>query len=55
MTHLVKLDLSKNQLTELPSNFGDLVLLKHLDLYSNKVNCRTLGRVQLTIRPQALV
>lgn len=37
LTHLIKLDLSKNQLTELPENFGELVNLRHLDLYSNEV------------------
>jgi Leucine-rich repeat (LRR) protein len=37
LTHLIKLDLSKNQLTELPENFGELVNLRHLDLYSNQV------------------
>ena len=29
--------MSKNQLTELPENFGDLVKLKYLDLYQNKL------------------
>ena len=33
----MKLDLSKNQLKELPVNFGDLKNLRHLDLYSNEV------------------
>lgn len=37
LTHLVKLDLSTNQLMELPDNFGLLVNLKHLDLYKNKL------------------
>lgn len=37
LTRLVKLDLSKNQITNLPDNFGLLVNLKHLDLYSNKL------------------
>ena len=37
LIHLVKLDLSKNQLKELPVHFGDLRNLKHLDLYSNQV------------------
>lgn len=31
----MKLDLSKNQLKELPDNFGDIAKLKHLDLYKN--------------------
>ena len=39
LVHIVKLDLSKNLLEELPQNFGDLRNLKHLDLYSNKVKC----------------
>jgi len=37
LTHLVKLDLSKNQLTNLPENFGSLQKLQHLDLYNNKL------------------
>ncbi len=37
LIHLVKLDLSKNQLEELPEYFGQLRNLKHLDLYSNKL------------------
>ena len=32
------MDLSKNMLTEIPENFGEMVQLKHLDLYSNKVS-----------------
>ena len=38
LTHLIKLDLSKNKLKELPTNFGDLFRLRQLDLYSNEVN-----------------
>lgn len=37
LTNIIKLDLSKNQLEELPENFGDLLKLKHLDLYNNKL------------------
>lgn len=37
LTNLVKLDLSKNQLKELPENFGELIKLKHLDLYKNQL------------------
>lgn len=37
LIHLTKLELSKNQLTELPENFGDLVKLKYLDLYQNQL------------------
>lgn len=37
MTHITKLDLSKNELIELPENFGDLVKLRYLDLYHNQI------------------
>uniref|UniRef100_A0A3B3WM49 Leucine rich repeat containing 59 n=1 Tax=Poecilia mexicana TaxID=48701 RepID=A0A3B3WM49_9TELE len=37
LIHLVKLDLSKNQLTCLPDDLGNLVNLQHLDLYNNKL------------------
>lgn len=37
MTHIIKLDLSKNLLKELPEDFGEMKQLKHLDLYSNQV------------------
>ncbi|GIY21907.1 leucine-rich repeat-containing protein 59 [Caerostris extrusa] len=37
LTHLVKIDLSKNKLTELPANFGNLLNLQYLDLYGNQV------------------
>ncbi|XP_053158640.1 leucine-rich repeat-containing protein 59 isoform X3 [Hemicordylus capensis] len=37
LTHLVKLDLSKNQLQQLPSDFGRLVNLQHLDLLNNRL------------------
>lgn len=33
----MKLDLARNELRELPQNFGLLVNLKHLDLYKNKL------------------
>ena len=33
----MKLDLSKNELKELPENFGELSRLKHLDLYKNEL------------------
>nr|CAB3263527.1 leucine-rich repeat-containing protein 59-like [Phallusia mammillata] len=38
LKHLVKLDLSKNQLQELPEDFGKLEQLQHLDLYHNKLS-----------------
>lgn len=37
MTHITKLDLSKNELKELPEDFGKLTKLKHLDLYQNQL------------------
>lgn len=37
LTQIIKLDLSKNKLKELPDNFGDLTRLKYLDLYKNEL------------------
>ena len=37
LMHLVSIDLSKNQLKQLPANFGSLRKLQHLDLYSNSL------------------
>lgn len=37
LTHLTKLDLSKNELNELPEDFGSLNRLKYLDLYKNQL------------------
>ena len=34
---LTHLDLSKNQIVDLPENFGNLVKLKSLDLYANQI------------------
>ena len=36
LSHITKLDLSKNGLTELPENFGSFKALKSLDLYANR-------------------
>jgi len=47
LTHLTKLDLSNNQLTELPDNFGELVNLRHLDLYNNQVPSLKFARLEL--------
>lgn len=38
LKQIVKLDLSRNMLTEIPENFGELRQLKYLDLYANQVN-----------------
>ena len=43
----MSLDLSNNQLTELPENFGQLSLLQRLDLYSNKLKGLPLSFVRL--------
>jgi Leucine rich repeat len=37
LTHIVQLDLSKNQIKFLPDDFGKLTNLRHLDLYNNKI------------------
>lgn len=37
LVHIVKLDLSKNELKQLPENFGELIKLRHLDLYKNEL------------------
>ncbi|CAB1312962.1 unnamed protein product [Coregonus sp. 'balchen'] len=37
LSHLVKVDLSKNQMTVLPDDLGRLGNLQHLDLYNNKL------------------
>ena len=38
LKHVLELDLSKNQLTELPESFGELAHLQKLDLYGNKLS-----------------
>ena len=38
LTHIIKLDLSKNRLQELPEYFGQMKQLRHLDLYSNQIS-----------------
>lgn len=47
LTFLTKLDLSKNELTELPEDFGNLSKLKYLDLYRNKIERLPLSFGQL--------
>ena len=47
LRHLVRLDLSKNALTELPKEFGNLTQLKRLDLYSNQLSDIPLSCVNL--------
>ena len=44
---VLELDLSKNQLTELPTSFGELVQLQRLDLYDNKLSDLPLSFVGL--------
>eukprot|EP00094_Tigriopus_californicus_P001980 TCALIF_01908-PA protein Name:"Similar to Lrrc59 Leucine-rich repeat-containing protein 59 (Mus musculus)" AED:0.07 eAED:0.07 QI:265/0.5/0.4/1/1/1/5/0/438 len=47
LSHLVKLDLSKNQIYELPEYFGQLRHLRHLDLYSNQLERLPVSLAQL--------
>ena len=47
LTHLTKLDLSKNQLSALPEYFGHLRNLRHLDLYSNELERLPVSFAQL--------
>lgn len=49
LTHLVKVDLSKNQLTSLPDDLGNLVNLQHLDLYNNKLTNLPVSFSQLRV------
>lgn len=49
LTHLVKVDLSKNQLTCLPDDLGRLVNLQHLDLYNNKLHVLPVSFSQLRV------
>ncbi|XP_050416983.1 leucine-rich repeat-containing protein 59 [Patella vulgata] len=47
LTHLVKIDLSKNHLASLPSNFGSLKNLQHLDLLGNQLTTLPVSFYQL--------
>lgn len=49
LTHLVKVDLSKNQLTCLPDELGNLTSLQHLDLYNNKLTLLPVSFSQLRV------
>lgn len=49
LTHLVRVDLSKNQLTCLPDDLGNLTSLQHLDLYNNKLNVLPVSFSQLRV------
>lgn len=49
LTHLVKVDLSKNQLTCLPDDLGNLSSLQHLDLYNNKLTVLPVSFSQLRV------
>lgn len=49
LTHLVKVDLSKNQLVSLPEEIGQLCSLQHLDLYNNKLTMLPLSLCQLRV------
>ena len=47
LTHIIRLDLGKNHLTELPEYFGQLRNLRHLDLYSNELTHLPVSFAQL--------
>lgn len=49
LTHLVKVDLSKNQLCCLPDELGNLTSLQHLDLYNNKLTLLPVSFSQLRV------
>jgi len=49
LTHLIKIDLSKNQLVCLPEEIGQLGNLQHLDLYNNKLKVLPVGFSQLKV------
>lgn len=48
--HLVKLDLSKNRLQQLPLDFGRLVNLQHLDLLNNRLVTLPVSFAQLKVK-----
>lgn len=52
LTHLVKIDLSQNQIVSLPADLGRLVALQHLDLYNNKLTSLPLSFSQLRVSDQ---
>ena len=47
LKHITELDLSKNQLFELPHNFGGLTFLQRLDLFGNRLVTLPLSFSQL--------
>ena len=48
LSHIVRLDLSKNKLTELPAKFGNLTRLQHLDLLGNELTTLPVSMARLT-------
>ena len=49
LTHLIRVDLSKNQLASLPDDLGNLCNLQHLDLYNNKLTGLPVSFSQLRV------